>query len=125
MPGTSGGSERAMAVTAQYRGVTLTFDRMPTPAELRRAYEQRRGAIGRCEDPHPPLSPGQEQLWFLERLDPGTSVYAIPLCYRLEGRIDLEAMALALSGLVRRHAALRTTFPAHEGRPYQRVHPAG
>ncbi|HEU4963914.1 MAG TPA: amino acid adenylation domain-containing protein, partial [Bacilli bacterium] len=68
-----------------------------------------------------PLSPGQQQLWFLDQLEPGSAVYNIPLLYRLEGALDLSALRQALQALVDRHAALRSTFPKQDGSPVQVV----
>jgi amino acid adenylation domain-containing protein len=71
-----------------------------------------------------PLSYAQERLWFLDQLDPGQSTYNIPLALRLDGRLDLPAMAAALSEIVRRHQALRTTFEARGEEPVQVIGPA-
>ncbi len=70
-----------------------------------------------------PLSYSQERLWFLDRLDPGQATYNIPFALRLSGRLDLRALAAALTGIVSRHAVLRTTFAAREEGPVQVVGP--
>ncbi|HKI00340.1 MAG TPA: amino acid adenylation domain-containing protein [Thermoanaerobaculia bacterium] len=70
-----------------------------------------------------PLSFSQERLWFLEQLEPGTALYNLPYHARLEGTLDAGALASALSEIARRHAVLRTSFPAVAGRPVQRVAP--
>jgi amino acid adenylation domain-containing protein len=72
-----------------------------------------------------PASFAQERLWFLHRLEPGSSAYNLPAALRLEGALDLPALEAALGELVRRHEALRTTFAEEDGRPVQLVHPAG
>ncbi|HKV08246.1 MAG TPA: non-ribosomal peptide synthase/polyketide synthase, partial [Thermoanaerobaculia bacterium] len=69
------------------------------------------------------LSSGQERLWILDRLAPGTAVYNMPLAFRLRGALALEALADALSEVVRRHEALRTTFERIDGEPVQAVSP--
>ncbi|HEX6864150.1 MAG TPA: amino acid adenylation domain-containing protein, partial [Thermoanaerobaculia bacterium] len=69
------------------------------------------------------LSFSQQRLWFLDNLDPGRPTYNIPLSLHLKGELDVEALAAALSEVVRRHEALRTTFGDVEGRPFQIVHP--
>jgi amino acid adenylation domain-containing protein len=72
-----------------------------------------------------PLSFAQQRLWFLEQLEPG-SAYNIPLSLRLEGALDIPALAGALTAIVHRHEVLRTTFKAEDGEPVQVVHePAG
>jgi amino acid adenylation domain-containing protein/non-ribosomal peptide synthase protein (TIGR01720 family) len=71
-----------------------------------------------------PLSFSQERLWFLDRLHPGAATYNVPaLFYRLRGRLDEKALRRTLDELVRRHEALRTTFPEIDGRPVQVVEP--
>jgi amino acid adenylation domain-containing protein len=71
--------------------------------------------------PAPPLSFSQQRLWFLDRLDPGSAAYNMQLGVRLRGPLEVAALAAALAGVVARHEALRTSFPAREGRPVQRV----
>jgi len=68
-----------------------------------------------------PLSFPQLRLWFLDRIDPGNSVSNIFRALTLDGRLDREALGRALSEVVRRHEALRTTFPSLEEEPRQRV----
>ncbi|HEY3481421.1 MAG TPA: condensation domain-containing protein, partial [Streptomyces sp.] len=72
----------------------------------------------------PPLSFSQERLWFLDQLEPGSAVYHIPAALRLQGELDAAALERAFAGLVARHEALRTAFPAVAGRPVQRIAPA-
>ncbi len=68
-----------------------------------------------------PLSFAQERLWFLDRFEPGASAYNVPAAFRLDGRLDLPVLARALSGVVRRHEALRTTFESGADGPRQVV----
>jgi amino acid adenylation domain-containing protein len=70
-----------------------------------------------------PLSYSQERLWFLDQLDPGRATYNIPFALRLRGRLDLPALAAALTGIVSRQAVLRTTFAARDEVPVQVVGP--
>ncbi|MET8025693.1 non-ribosomal peptide synthetase [Streptomyces avermitilis] len=72
-----------------------------------------------------PLSFAQEQLWFLDQLSPGEITYNVPVAYRLRGTLDVEALRRALTSLVTRNTALRTTFRSAEGTPYGVVAPAG
>ncbi len=66
----------------------------------------------------------QRRLWFLDRLQPGSAAYNVPAALRLEGDLDVPALAAALAGIVRRHEALRTTFAERAGEPVQRIAPA-
>ncbi|MEA2695723.1 MAG: hypothetical protein QOJ16_5110, partial [Acidobacteriota bacterium] len=71
----------------------------------------------------PPLSFSQERLWFLDQLEPGSAAYDIPVGLHLRGRLDRAALAAALSEIVRRHEALRTTFRAGAEGPVQVIAP--
>jgi amino acid adenylation domain-containing protein len=68
-----------------------------------------------------PLSLGQERLWFLEQLFPGTAAYHIVRAFALRGPLEVSALARALRGVVGRHGALATGFQAEGGRPFQVV----
>ena len=64
-----------------------------------------------------PLSFAQERLWFLDRLEPGSAAYNIPVRLRLSGDLDAGALSCALSEIMRRHEVLRTTFETVDGSP--------
>ena len=68
-----------------------------------------------------PLSFAQQRLWFLDRLEPGSAAYNLPVALRLRGRLDTAALASALGEIVRRHEALRTTFPETPDGPVQEI----
>lgn len=57
-----------------------------------------------------PLSPGQERIWSLAKLDPLSSVYNVPTVFRLSGTVKREALEAALTRIVERHEILRTLF---------------
>ncbi|WNV85476.1 amino acid adenylation domain-containing protein [Umezawaea sp. Da 62-37] len=72
-----------------------------------------------------PCSAGQERLYYLHQLDPGSVTYLLPIRLRLRGTPDAAALRVALAGLVARHEPLRTGFeldPDHA--PIQVVRPA-
>ncbi len=71
-----------------------------------------------------PLSFAQEQLWFLDRLDPGRQTYNVPLAIRMRGPLDVPAVRSAVTELVRRHETLRTTIDERDGKAVQVVAPA-
>ncbi|AUY52509.1 non-ribosomal peptide synthetase, partial [Streptomyces sp. CB01881] len=70
-----------------------------------------------------PLSFAQQRLWFLDQLQPGTSIYNLPLAVRVEGPLDTTALATGLREVTRRHESLRTTFTSQDGEPRQVIAP--
>ncbi|HEX2093941.1 MAG TPA: amino acid adenylation domain-containing protein, partial [Longimicrobiaceae bacterium] len=127
---------RAVSMLRDRLGVEIplaTFFRAPRPADLARVIEASRGTeeavpparIGRIPREGPlPLSPAQERLWFLDRMDPGMSTYNNFSAVRLEGELCREALRDALHALLERHEALRTTFLEHDGSPVTVVAPS-
>jgi len=90
--------------------------------------------VGRLNDPiplpgrrgaHPPVTPAQRALYHLDVLHPGTALYTMPFVVGLTGRLDRDALAVALDRVVARHEPLRTSFGMHEDGVYQRVSPPG
>ncbi|MEV5387413.1 amino acid adenylation domain-containing protein [Streptomyces sp. NPDC052721] len=69
-----------------------------------------------------PLSPVQRGMWAMDHFLPDNSVYGIDHVVRLRGHVDPEVLGRALTDLVDRHEALRTTFDDTDG-PRQVVHP--
>lgn len=55
-----------------------------------------------------PLSPAQERLWFIDRMDAGNPAYNIPLAVRISAPFDEALLRSALQVLVLRHESLRT-----------------
>ncbi|HEX7238935.1 MAG TPA: amino acid adenylation domain-containing protein, partial [Longimicrobiaceae bacterium] len=76
------------------------------------------------EGPLPP-SFAQRRLWFIDRLEPGSTAYNVPLPLRLRGALDARTLERAIGEVVRRHEALRTVFDEVDGEPVQTVRPAG
>jgi len=71
-----------------------------------------------------PLSHAQRSLWFMTQLAPQSPFYNQPIAVRLTGPLDVEALEWACNEIVRRHAVLRTVFPAPGGKPVQQVRAA-
>ncbi|UNO41481.1 non-ribosomal peptide synthetase [Streptomyces sp. MST-110588] len=100
------------------------FDR-PTIAEFAERVAEGRAAehTGRIapagRDRDLPLSFAQQRLWFLDEFESGNVAYNAGGVLRLTGPLDTGALSAALSALVRRHEALRTTFDSRDGRAVQ------
>ncbi|MFL6123529.1 non-ribosomal peptide synthetase, partial [Actinophytocola sp.] len=65
----------------------------------------------------------ERALWMLQRLEPANGVSNEALAFAVPGRLDAAVLAERVRGLVRRHPALRTTFPEVRGEPMAVVHP--
>ncbi len=75
-------------------------------------------ALTRGGDDEPVVpSFGQERLLFLEQMNPDSSTYAIPVAWRMDGRLDEGVLRRALERLAARHDALRTRFPGVDRAP--------
>ena len=70
-----------------------------------------------------PLSFAQEQLWFLQQLEPGGTAYNQTIALRLTGRLEHAVLERCLNEIIRRHEVLRTRIVAEEGRPFQEIQP--
>ncbi|HEU4511146.1 MAG TPA: amino acid adenylation domain-containing protein [Pyrinomonadaceae bacterium] len=64
-----------------------------------------------------PLSYGQQRLWFLDQLEPGSSAYNMGVAVRLQGTLVVDVLAQSFTEIVRRHESLRTRFGVVDGRP--------
>src|SRR3954447_14322406 len=76
-----------------------------------------RPEIRRTASAAPVLSRAQRRIWFLQQMAPDSPAYVIVSAVTLSGRLDLAALRSSLHEIVRRHDALRTCFPAIDGRP--------
>jgi amino acid adenylation domain-containing protein len=104
----------------------------PTVAELAgRVEEMRRAELPALPPVVPvprdgsplPLSFAQERLWFIDRLDPESNTYNMPMAWRLGGALDVRALERSVGEVVRRHEVLRTVFAEVNGSPVQVIAP--
>jgi amino acid adenylation domain-containing protein len=73
------------------------------------------------DDAPPPLSFAQERFWFLDQFEHARPVYNGCKVERLVGELRVDVLLECLNLIVRRHEVLRTTYPAPDGRPIQRI----
>ncbi|HEX8273555.1 MAG TPA: amino acid adenylation domain-containing protein, partial [Longimicrobiaceae bacterium] len=125
---------RAVSRVRQVFGVEVPLRALfegPTVAELAgRVDELRRAGAPALPPVAPagragplPLSFAQERLWFLDRLQPDSALYNVPMALRLGGALDVAALETALGEIVRRHEALRTVFRGTDAGPVQVIRP--
>jgi amino acid adenylation domain-containing protein len=105
--GSAADREELMTLLLAQEGIDLAATAIP-----------RRAAGGAA-----PLSPAQERLWFLDRLQPGNPAFNIAVAVELRRPLDVPRLAGAFAAIVRRHEALRTVIAVEDGRPVQRVLP--
>jgi amino acid adenylation domain-containing protein len=94
---------------------------LPFPTQkIQAAPETSRPSIPRRPPGVPvPLSLAQEQVWLHAQLALATPLYNQVLALRHTGPLNQEALERSLDEIVRRHEALRTTFPLMDGVPHQ------
>ncbi len=62
-----------------------------------------------------PLSFMQEQICFLESINPGNSAYNIPLATQLTGSLNVDALNYAIQNVMQRHEVFKTSFSYENG----------
>ncbi len=72
-----------------------------------------------------PLSPAQAALWFINQFNPGSSAYNIPICVRMVGAVNIDALQQSLDYLVQRHEVFRTFYGNNGSEAVQFVRPEG
>ncbi|MFD9133384.1 amino acid adenylation domain-containing protein [Streptomyces bottropensis] len=73
-----------------------------------------------------PLSFGQERLYIVDQINPGSPMYVGTGALRLRGELDTDVLRRCFTLLVRRHEVLRTALveSPETGEPEQRILPA-
>jgi amino acid adenylation domain-containing protein len=68
-----------------------------------------------------PLTFTQQQLWFINQLQPGTATYNIPVAIHIPGKLNFSALVNSLNAVIKRHEILRISFALVDGEPVQKV----
>jgi amino acid adenylation domain-containing protein len=81
--------------------------------------------VARARPEEIPLSFAQQRLWFLDRLEPGSTTYLVPRVLSISGVLDVRALECSIQELIHRHEILRTTITMRSGQGVQVIHPVG
>ena len=108
---------RLAALSPEKRALLERRLRAPDTVSAARRIPRRRDV------PRPPLSFAQRRLWFLDQLEPGRSLYNLPLVMRFKSSIDISMIERAINEIIQRHEILRTVFVLEDGEPAQEIVP--
>ena len=64
-----------------------------------------------------PVSFAQQRLWFLELVQPGSSLFHMSAAMRLDGDLNIDALRHSINHVVRRHEILSAGFAVEDGQP--------
>lgn len=68
-----------------------------------------------------PLSFAQERLWFVQQMNPNSTVYNMDTSLRFSGAVDIDLICEAFNHLMSRHWVLRTCFMVDGGKVNQHI----
>jgi amino acid adenylation domain-containing protein len=71
------------------------------------------------------LSSNQKRLYFVQRMDPGSTSYNVPMVELFEVELHKERLEATFNKLIRRHESFMTSFENIEEEPFQRIHVPG
>jgi 3-oxoacyl-(acyl-carrier-protein) synthase/acyl carrier protein len=72
-----------------------------------------------------PLSPAQERMYILQRMDENNVAYNISIAVVLGGEVSRDRLSETFDRLIDRHESLRTSFELVNDEPVQKVHEKG
>ncbi len=90
---------------------------------LRRLHQEQSNILPAPPDTLLPLSFAQQRLWFLQQLDNTSTAYNLAGTLRLQGKLQISALAASLEQIVDRHVILRTNICNRDGQPLLQVQP--
>src|SRR5436190_9210671 len=71
-----------------------------------------------------PLSFAQQRFWFLQQLEPNSSVYNELIAFKLVGSLNIAVLRQAAQEIMRRHESLRSTYAMVDGQVIQVINQA-
>ncbi|OUR88833.1 hypothetical protein A9Q81_23010 [Gammaproteobacteria bacterium 42_54_T18] len=73
-----------------------------------------RQSVGYSLEAPVPLAYGQQRIWMMELLNPGSAAFNMPGAFNVRGELDLGVFESVMGGIVQRHETLRTHFTVDE-----------
>lgn len=67
------------------------------------------------------MSSVQRRIVFIQDLDESSTVYNMPMCFRLTGMVSVDRLKKAFCDMLNRHEILRTSLFVHDGNYYQKI----
>lgn len=68
-----------------------------------------------------PVTPAQRQMYIMQKLDEGSTLYNVTLAVEIRGPLDTERCSFAIDEIVKREPSLRTVFEDVDGSVRQRT----
>jgi amino acid adenylation domain-containing protein len=118
--------EQAESVQLEYRDI---FDN-PTIESLASYLDSKAGndnshlaspIVAREKSQQSALSPAQQRLWYLDKMDPGSTHFNLPSAFKFIGKLDIPALELAFQQMINRHEVFRTSIIELEDNPVQHI----
>src|ERR1700731_253467 len=97
----------------QGKSETTSLERVPS----RRSANSRPALVAQVRPKNLPVSYSQQRLWFIDRLEGGSTEYNMAVAMRLSGKLDLGAVEKAINTIMIRHESLQTHFSELDGEP--------
>lgn len=68
-----------------------------------------------------PLATAQNRIYVMEKLEKNSTVYNIPVAYKINGKLETDKVEALFKTLISRHEALRTTIETVNGEAKQKI----
>ncbi len=72
-----------------------------------------------------PLTPNQRRLWFLDKLDGGSSAFVMVTAWELRGELDVKSLSVAIEQIAERHTVLGSLISDGDTGPVMTLMPQG
>lgn len=113
-------SLRAFFEQPTVSGLAVLADRQADPSHG----DASQAIAVRTNREHARLSLQQQRLWYIEELEPGSTVYNLPAAFRIFGQLDTALLSASIDSIIARHDVLRTAIVNLPQGPQQRILPS-